>query len=153
MQTYYELQDLSDGLIIQQYTIGKQSGRYTCDSDVQVCLFPEDSKGNLFFIKKHMPHKIKFDYFYSDLNSSLNETNKTLIEKLCQPQVSLLSESSFHLLPNSESFSETAALFLLKTIQTPRALALVPNAWYLGVKKRLKSISKFLENNSSFLIS
>jgi len=152
MQTYYELQNLSCGLMIQQYTIGKKDGKYVCDSALQTCLFSEEAKNNLFFIKKHIPTQVKFDYLYSNFkNNELNETDKTVIETLCQPMVSIVAEKSFAVLPNAEDFSEIAALFLLKTIQTPRAIAIVPNAWYLGVKRKLKNISKLLGNNASFL--
>ena len=128
MQTYYELQSLSCGLMIQQYTIDKKQGKYVCDSTLQTCLFSEEVKDNLFFIKKSIPQKIKFDYFYSNFkNNELNETSKTIIETLCQPMVSIVAEKSFSILPNAENFSEIAALFLLKTIQTPRTIAIVPN--------------------------
>jgi hypothetical protein len=154
MQTYYELQNLSCGLMIQQYTIGKKYGKYVCDSALQTCLFSEEVKDNLFFIKKHIPNQVKFDYIYSDFkNNELNETSKSVIETLCQPMVSIVAEKSFLVLPDAEDFSETAALFLLKTIQTPLAIAVVPNDWYLGVKRRLKNILKLLGNNASFLTS
>lgn len=154
MQTYYELQNLSCGLMIQQYTIEKKQGQYFCDSTLQTCLFSEEAKDNLFFIKKSIPQKIKFDYFYSDCkNNELSETSKTVIETLCQPMVSIVTEKSFSVLPNAEDFSESAALFLLKTIQTPRTIAIVPNAWYLGVKRKLKNISKILGNSTPFLTS
>ena len=154
MQTYYELQNLSCGLMIRQYTIEKKQGQYVCDSTLQTCLFSQEIKDNLFFIKKSIPQKIKFDYFYSNFkNNELNETSKTIIETLCQPMVSIVAEKSFSVLPNAEDFSETAALFLLKTIQTPRAIAIVPNAWYLGIKRKLKNISKLLGSGASFLIT
>ena len=154
MQTYYELQSLSCGLMIQQYTIDKKNGKYVCDSTLQTCLFSEEVKDNLFFIKKHIPNQVKFDYLYSGFkNNELNETNKTIIETLCQPLVSIVTEKSFLVLPSAVDFSEIAALFLLKTIQTPRAIAVVPNAWYLGLKRKLKNISKLLSNNALFFTS
>ena len=152
MQTYYELQNLSCGLMIQQYTIGKKDGKYICDSALQTCLFSEEVKDNLFFIKKHIPTQVKFDYLYSGFkNNELNETSKVLIETLCQPLVSIVTEKSFLVLPNAEDFSEIAASFLLKTIKTPRAIAIVPNFWYFGIQKKLKEISKILGNEGSFL--
>jgi len=120
MQTYYELQNLSCGLMIQQYTIDKKNGKYICDSTLQTCLFSEEAKDNLFFIKKHIPTQVKFDYFYSGFkNNAFNETNKTVIETLCQPMVSIVAEKSFSVLPNAEDFSEAIAQFLLKTIGNP----------------------------------
>jgi len=152
MQTYYELQNLSCGLMIQQYTIGKKHGKYVCDSALQTCLFSEEAKNNLFFIKKHIPTQLKFDFFYSDFKENESkEMKKNIIETLCHPMVSIVTEKSFSILPSAIGFSETAASFLLKTIKTPRTIAVVPNFWYFGIQKKFKEISKILGNEGAFL--
>ena len=150
MQTYYELQNLSYGLMIQQYTIGKKQGQYICDSSLQTCLLSEQSQDKLELIKKHIPQKFKFDYFYFS-DDGLSNNTKNTVDIFCQPKVQIFAEKSFLTLPQANDFNEKIAIFLLTTIKTPKTLAVVPNACYVGIQRKMKKILEILGNSNLFL--